>query len=92
MQLSVHRELTRRMTAFPASSPPRLIGKVALVTGAMQSVGGTTVKLSAWYGVRAIVNTPVCDACAETSATETDSSAGNDDNILLVQADIRDRV
>ncbi|AQW30916.1 SDR family oxidoreductase [Ralstonia syzygii subsp. celebesensis] len=75
------------MTAPPTSFPPRLAGKVALVTGATQGIGAATARLFAQHGARVIVNALVRDASAEAFA----ASIGNDDNVLLVQADVRRR-
>lgn len=75
------------MTAPPTSFPPRLAGKAALVTGATQGIGAATARLFAQHGARVIVNALVRDAGAEAFA----ASIGNDDNVLLVQADVRRR-
>ena len=70
------------MTASPMSFPPRLAGKVALVTGATQGIGGAIAKLFVQHGARVIVNALVRDARAEAFAAEIGNSVGNDDNIL----------
>ncbi len=75
------------MTASPTSIPPRLAGKVALVTGATQGIGAATARLFARHGVRVIVNALVRDAGADAFA----ASIGNDGNVLMAQADVRHR-
>ncbi|CAJ0710851.1 SDR family oxidoreductase [Ralstonia mannitolilytica] len=75
------------MTVLPTFFPPRLAGKVALVTGATQGIGGAIARLFALHGARVIVNALVRDEAAEAFA----ASIGSVDNILLVQADVRHR-
>jgi NAD(P)-dependent dehydrogenase (short-subunit alcohol dehydrogenase family) len=70
----------------PSSIPPRLAGKVALVTGATQGIGGATARLFVAHGARVIVNALVRDGKAEAFAASLGA-----DNALLVQADVSKR-
>ncbi|BBF87174.1 3-oxoacyl-[acyl-carrier protein] reductase [Aquitalea magnusonii] len=74
-------------THAPHTFPPRLAGKVALITGAAHGIGAACAKLFALHGARVIVNVRSCNDAAMAFA----ASLGQPENILLMQADVRSR-
>lgn len=74
-------------THAPHTFPPRLAGKVALITGAAHGIGAACAKLFALHGARVIVNVRSCNDAAMAFA----ASLGQPENILLIQADVRSR-
>ncbi len=73
------------MTLSAHTFPPRLAGKVALVTGATQGIGAAIAELFLQHGARVIVNTLVRDDHSEAFAADL----GDPDSVLLFQADVR---